>query len=75
MTFLRNSFGNSTGDVVTVEMAKAAMEASSKRAKAGTQMTSEEITSAHAVALPGDPIDPTLLVDPKTLAPTAAPAP
>lgn len=75
MTFLRNSFGNSTGDVVTVEMAKAAMEISSKREKAGTQMTSEEITSVHAVALPGDPIEPTLLVDPKTLAPTAAPAP
>lgn len=72
MTYLRNSHGNSTGDVVTVEMAQAAIDLASKREKVG-QVTAEEIAAAHATALPGSPLDPTLLVDPKTLVPIAVP--
>ena len=72
MTYVRNNFGNSTGDVVTVEMAKAAMEISAARAKAGQQLTAEELTAEHLKALPGEPLDPKALVDPLTLAPVAA---
>jgi mono/diheme cytochrome c family protein len=75
MTYVRNNFGNSTGDVVTVEMAKAAMEISAARAKAGQQMTAEELNSDHAKSLPGEPLDPASLVDPITLAPVAEAAP
>jgi mono/diheme cytochrome c family protein len=75
MTYVRNHFGNSTGDVVTVEMAKNAMDISSKRAKAGQQVTAAELSADHLKALPGQSIDPKALVDPLTLAPVAAPAP
>lgn len=71
MTYVRNNFGNSTGDVVTVEMAKAAMEISAARAKAGQQMTAEELNAEHAKALPGEALDPKIMVDPLTLAPVA----
>lgn len=69
MTYVRNGFGNSTGDVVTVEMAKAAMEVSANRSKAGAPTDAAELNSAHAKALPGDPIDPALMVDPISLKP------
>lgn len=72
MTYLRNNFGNSTGDVVTVEMAKTAIELSAKREKVGTQTSAEEIIAQHASALPGDPIDPQTLVDPLNLTPVEA---
>ena len=75
MTFVRNNFGNTTGDVVTVEMAKAAMEISAKRAKAGQQMSAAELTADHAKNLPGTPLDPATMVDPITLAPVEAAAP
>ena len=72
VTYMRNNFGNSKGDVVTVEMAKKAMEISAARPNAGNAVTSEELTSAHVKPLPGDPLDAALLVDPITLAPAAA---
>ncbi len=75
MTYVRNNFGNSVGDVVTVDMAKAAMEISSKRAKAGQQVHAEELAADHVKNLPGEPLDPKTLVDPLTLAPITAPAP
>lgn len=75
MTYVRNNFGNSVGDVVTVDMAKAAMETSSKRATAGQQVTAEELTADHVKNLPGEPLDPKTLVDPLTLSPVAAAAP
>jgi mono/diheme cytochrome c family protein len=75
MTYVRNNFGNSVGDVVTVEMAKAAMEISAARAKTGQQVTADELTADHLKNLPGEPLDPKSLVDPLTLAPVAAPAP
>lgn len=72
MTYLRNSFGNSTGDVVTVDMAKAAMEISGKRPKPGDSVTDAEVIADHDKALPGDPLAPDALVNPANLAPAAA---
>ncbi len=69
MTFVRNSFGNSTGDVVTVEMAQAALDISAARANAGQAVDAEEIKAEHTKPLPGDPLDPTTPVNPATLKP------
>jgi len=74
MTYVRNNFGNSKGDVVTIEMAKAAIDISGKRAKAGEQVTGEELTADHLKPLPGDPLDPAALVNPLTLEPVEAAA-
>ena len=69
MTYVRNNFGNSTGDVVTVEMAKAALDLSASREKAGQSVTSEEILAKHKVMLPGEQMAPDMMVNPATLAP------
>jgi len=69
MTYVRNNFGNSTGDVVSVEMAKAALDVSAAREKAGQSVTSEEILAKHKVMLPGAEISPDSMVNPATLAP------
>ena len=66
MTFLRNSFGNTVGDVITPEMAQAAIDISAARPKAGTQVTAEELKT-HEKDLPGEKVDPAMLVDPITL--------
>lgn len=73
MTYVRNHFGNSTGDVVTLDMAKAAIEISAARSNAGKASTEAELTSEHVKALPGDVLDPKTLVDPISLAPAPAP--
>lgn len=75
LTYVRNNFGNTKGDIVTVEMAKAAIEISGKRAKAGQQVSGEELAADHAKDLPGAPLDPKTLVNPLTLEPVAAGAP
>lgn len=72
MTYLRNDKGNAVGDVVTPEMAKAAMEISAKRAKPGTQVDAAELEAEHNKDLPGEKPDPATLVDPVTLAPAEA---
>lgn len=72
MTYVRNNFGNSTGDVVTAQMAAAAIEISNARANVGQQVTAEELKADHLKALPGDPIDPKALVNPITLLPAEA---
>jgi len=69
MTYVRNSFGNATGDVVTIEMAQAALDISSSRAAAGQMVTAEEIAADHMKMLPGDPLEPTTPVNPATLEP------
>lgn len=69
MTYVRNSFGNSTGDVVTVEMAKSALDLSASREKAGQPVTAEEIRSVHKAVLPGEAMSPDIMVNPATLAP------
>jgi mono/diheme cytochrome c family protein len=71
MTFVRNSFGNSVGDVITPEMAKAAMDISAKRAKAGSSVTAEELKE-HEKDLPGEKADPNMMIDPISLKPVAA---
>ena len=75
MTYVRNNFGNSTGDVISAEMAKAAMGISDARAKKGQQVTADELAADHVKALPGEALDPKMMVDPITLAPVAAPKP
>jgi mono/diheme cytochrome c family protein len=69
MTYIRNNLGNESGDIVTTEMAAAAFEVSSNRANPGTAVDAEEIRAAHATMLPGEPLDPEVLVDPISLAP------
>jgi mono/diheme cytochrome c family protein len=73
MTYVRNNFGNAVGDVVTTDMAKAAIEISSTRKNAGKSETLAELRADHAEALPGDALDPKTLLDPVTLAPAKAP--
>lgn len=69
MTYVRNSFGNETGDVITTEMAAKAIEISEGRSNAGAPVTGEELAAEHLKELPGDPLDPTTQVDPVSLAP------
>lgn len=69
MTFVRNGFGNATGDVVTFEMAEKAFEISAAREQVGQSVTAEEIKAKHMVMLEGEPLDPTTLVDPAKLTP------
>jgi mono/diheme cytochrome c family protein len=71
MTYVRNSFGNKTGDVVSVEQAAEAMKISAARAKAGAPMTSEELDGDHKKTLPGAVVAADTLVDPVTLKPVA----
>jgi mono/diheme cytochrome c family protein len=72
MTYVRNNFGNAKGDVVTVEMAKAAIEISAKRKNAGKSSTDAELTADHLKALPGEKLDAKTLLDPITLVPAKA---
>lgn len=69
MTFTRNGFGNSTGDIVTIEMAQAAIEASKARENPGSSLTAEELAAKHSMMLPGEPLDPKTMVDPAKLTP------
>jgi mono/diheme cytochrome c family protein len=73
MTYVRNNFGNTVGDVITTDMAKAALEISAARKNAGKSVTGAELTADHVKALPGDVLDPKALLDPITLAPAKAP--
>lgn len=73
MTYVRNNFGNTKGDVITIDMAKAALEISAARKNAGKSVTAAELTADHVKALPGDVLDPKTLLDPITLAPAKAP--
>ncbi|MEO5917866.1 MAG: cytochrome c [Luteolibacter sp.] len=73
MTYVRNNFGNSTGDVVTLDMAKSALEISAARKNAGKSVTGAELEADHLKKLPGDVLDPKTMLDPITLAPAKAP--
>lgn len=73
MTYVRNNFGNAKGDVVTKEMAAAAMEISAARKNAGQAATADELKADHAKNLPGDVLDPKTMCDPITLEPVKAP--
>jgi hypothetical protein len=74
MTYVRNHFGNTKGDVVTVEMVQNAMKISAARKLAGTPMTTEELTADHLKPLPGKEMAATTMVDPLTFEPTPAAA-
>ena len=74
MTYTRNSFGNSSGDVITTEMATEAMKISEARANPGSPVTAEELSAEHMKALPGEPLDPASMVDPVSLEPAESPA-
>ena len=74
MTYVRNHFGNTKGDVVTVEMARNAMKISSARKKAGQSVTADELTSDHVKNLEGKVVKPDDMVDPLTLQVVVAPA-
>jgi len=69
MTYVRNSFGNDAGDVISSEMASNAIDISASRDKPGSPVTAEEIAAKHMVMLPGVVLDPTTLVSPATLEP------
>ncbi len=69
---VRNNFGNSKGDVVTPEMAKAAMEIAAKRPNPAAPVSGAELEADHLKDLPGTPLDPKTLVDPISLAPVTA---
>ncbi len=73
MTFVRNNFGNTVGDVVTIDMAKAAIEISAARKNAGKSVNGAELEADHHKNLPGDVLDPKTMLDPITLAPAKAP--
>ncbi len=69
MTFVRNSFGNTSGDVVTAEMAQHALDISAAREKVGQSVTAEEIAAKHMAMLPGTALAADTMVNPVTLAP------
>ena len=69
MTYVRNSFGNSVGDVVTTEMAAEAIAVSEARANAGAPTSADELSADHAKMLPGEALDPSTMLDPITLEP------
>jgi hypothetical protein len=71
MTYVRNNFGNSTGDVVTVEMAKAAMEISANAPRPASKSPPRNCRRTRQ-SPPGRPARSQSLVDPITLAPVAA---
>jgi mono/diheme cytochrome c family protein len=64
MTFVRNNFGNAVGDVITTDMAKFAIDVSSKRKEVGKSATAAELDAEHLKALVGNSLDPTTKVDP-----------
>jgi len=74
MTYIRNSFGNGTGDIVSIEMAENAMNDYKTRkgtAPVATPITVAELESKYMVKLAGAVVDPALKVDPETLEPVA----
>jgi len=70
MTYVRNSLGNSTGDIVTVEMAKDAIAKSEERGL-GQQMTEEELKAKWTGNLSGEALDPATMLDAETWEPIA----
>lgn len=73
MTYVRNHFGNTKGDVVTVEMARNAFTISAARKDAGKAVTGDELAANHLKDLAGKELKPDDMVDPLTLLPVATP--
>lgn len=74
MTFVRNNFGNAAGDVVSLDMARQAIEVSAARPNLGAMVDAVELAN-HVKQLPGESIAANALVDPISLAPAATAAP
>ncbi|MFP6856018.1 MAG: cytochrome c [Roseibacillus sp.] len=70
MTYVRNSFGNSIGDVVTPAQAASALEIMKTRTPG--QVTAAELNANHDKMLEGEAMDPTTIVDFETLEPVSA---
>lgn len=71
MTYIRTSWGNDAS-IVTPEMAEVALEIAKKRSSGG--FTVAELQKDHDKMLPGEPIDPNLLLDPETFEPVGSAA-
>ncbi len=69
MTYLRNSFGNETGDVISIAMANDAKTISEGRVNIGQQLTQEELLAEHNIPLQGEPLPADLEVEKKSLLP------
>ena len=67
LTYIRNSFGNATGDVITAEMGQAALDA--YKAHGPTQVTAEVLREKFDKALEGATIDPQTVISIETLEP------
>ena len=74
MTYIRNSFGNESGDAISIEMADNAFAEYKTRgggAPIPPAVDVAELQSKYMVDLEGAVIDPQLKVDPETLLPVA----
>lgn len=75
MTYIRNSFGNEAGDVVSLEMADNALNDYKEKSRASggiaPQVTTDVLGADYKGNLEGEQIDPTTVVDKDTLQPTA----
>jgi mono/diheme cytochrome c family protein len=69
MTFVRNSFGNEKGDVITTEMAAHAFKLAEEHGVPPVQVTKEELEAKYLAPLEGTPIDPATKIDPVTFEP------
>jgi hypothetical protein len=69
MTYVRNSFGNASGDVISTEMAQHAFELADQRPDPAAAVDKKELDANYLAPLEGQSIDPTTLIDPVTLEP------
>ena len=70
LNYIRNSFGNTSDSLVSLEMAQNALDVSKERD--GGQVTATELNADYNIDLVGAPLDPDALVDPKTLLPVGS---
>jgi len=70
LNYIRNSFGNKSDQLVSLEMAQNALDASKERN--GGQVTATELNASYNIDIEGAALDPNVLVDPKTLTPVDA---
>jgi len=69
MTYVRNSFGNEVGDVVSPAQAETAMKVSAARARAPQMANKVELDAEHVRNLDGETMAADIMVDPVTLTP------
>ncbi|MCH7225151.1 c-type cytochrome [Haloferula sp. A504] len=69
MTYVRNSFGNEAGDVITEEMAAHALKLAEERSDPNQPLSKDELDEKYLAPLEGEPLDPTMMIDPVSLQP------